>query len=158
MKVFVYGTLKQGHGNNGLMNGYIDCEPAMVNGDIYGRGIPFTKMKEEDVRFYATQDPSKDYPAYQKAPIKPLSLQRPVVYGELYTFHNWHAIERLDQLEGFSGYLRGHNLYNRALVTAEIITSGINHNCWIYLAPHHMKLYNKIVSGEWSSDFQGHLF
>ena len=82
-----------------------------------------------------------------------------MVYGELYTFPNWNALKRLDQLEGFhQGY--GSNLYDRALVSAEIISSGEVKNTWIYLAPYHRNLseYDKIGSGEWSRNHQEYLF
>ena len=156
MKVFVYGTLKKGHGNNDLMQGAISCEGAMVKGEIYSSGIPFVRMAESDVRCYATQLPVKDFPAHKNAPIKPLDLSKAIVYGELYTFHIWAAIERLDMLEGFHVGM-GRNLSQRALVSSEIISSGETKNCWIYLAPHDADLHNRIMSGEWARNYQDSL-
>lgn len=156
MRVFVYGTLKQGYGNNRLMTSAKSWEPAMVNGEIYDCGIPFVTMKQEKVSCYATGNPKVDVPAFHKAPFKKFDDYADTVFGEIYEFENWEALKSLDRLEGFSPE-RNNNLYERALVTTKTVRGNELKLAWIYLAPSQKENRfggRKIFSGTWGREYR----
>ena len=138
-RVFVYGTLKTGHGNNSLMSGYqekIECE---IPGKLYVDGLPYAKMEDTDIYSEASVNIKDDYHLQEK-------LQKELdtghywanpdtdhtIHGELYIFPSWEKIQQLDQLEGFSPS-REYSLYHRIL-TSCYDYKGDERSCWIYIS------------------------
>ncbi len=87
MKLFVYGTLKEGYGNHSLIkNRYITKDNYIVNG---------YRVKNYNGLPYAIQDANSS------------------IKGELFTFLNSDILEEVDRLEGYKGPDRVTNLYDR---------------------------------------------
>lgn len=88
MKVFVYGTLRSGYGNNVLLHNATFLGEATTNGVMYSMGyIPFVS----------------------------LTTQEGTVHGEVYEI-NEDILRRLDQLEGYNIHQPDRSFYNRSLV------------------------------------------
>ncbi len=88
MKVFVYGTLRSGYGNNVLLHNATFLGEATTNGTMYSMGyIPFVSLKSRDT----------------------------VVHGEVYEI-NEDILRNLDRLEGYNARMPEHSFYNRSLV------------------------------------------
>lgn len=110
MHVFVYGTLKQGHGNNGLLAG----QTFVAKGTTTEEFIMFSNGGFPVV---ANADHLPDWD---------LSFRR--VRGEVYelTGHALETLHSLDRLEGFP------RMYGRQHVTVELEDTGIFQECLMY--------------------------
>ena len=78
LRLFVYGTLKQGYWNRGAFcEGVLEVREAQVRGHLYeGPGFPLLEVPVEDVRAHGTADPLADVATQaclpdQVAPIPP---------------------------------------------------------------------------------------
>lgn len=119
MKIFVYGTLRKGERNAGLLeNATCIAEQCWRDGELYDTGYGYPAMKNS---------------------------QGTRVYGELYTVTE-DALQRLDQLEG---YIEGgkNNLYERMEQTVYSDKgSGV---AYMYVASQANLLNRKISNGDW---------
>ena len=90
-KIFVYGSLKRGHGNNSLLKGYKFLGEAQTVSTfkMYDGGFPY--VVDDNI-------PENEYP----------------IKGELFEVDN-EGLTRLDRLEGVS-----HDHYNRIIVDVAI--------------------------------------
>lgn len=89
-KVFVYGTLKRGHGANGFLSSSKYEGEATIRGAIYHLG-GFPGYKEEE---------------------------QGLVHGEVYLVDD-DTLHRLDRYEGYNPDRPGHSLYLRKEKTTE---------------------------------------
>jgi gamma-glutamylcyclotransferase (GGCT)/AIG2-like uncharacterized protein YtfP/cation transport regulator ChaC len=118
-KVFVYGTLRKGERNAGLLkNAHCIAEQCWTDGEMYDTGY--------------------GYPAIKKS----LGSR---VYGELYTVTE-DELQRLDQLEGYaeSG---NNNLYER--IEQTVCTDKGPVVAYMYVASQANLLNRKIPNGDW---------
>tara|TARA_Y100000593_G_scaffold34043_1_gene66841 strand:+ start:4077 stop:5348 length:1272 start_codon:yes stop_codon:yes gene_type:complete len=141
LRVFVYGTLKQGHGNHRLVKGAKSIQPAIMSGRLYSNGLPYVHVDICNEWIEGSRSVSEDYAEQEilQADIdKGHSLTDPwseedIVIGELCTFKNWDQITALDSLEGF----RPNNpssLYRRILTSCVIDDKNEKEvSCWVYV-------------------------
>lgn len=88
--VFVYGTLKKGFHNHGLLEESEYEGPGKVPGHLYVVGLPYYKKADDGV-----------------------------VYGELYRVDD-NTLARLDRLEGYNEHNPERSFYNRIEVDTAI--------------------------------------
>lgn len=119
--VAVYGSLRQGFGNHGVMS--------RAEGEYM-----FTGKTKENYNLYNLGY----YPAVSKAHS---SSEKPVVV-EVYAVSNTGLTGPLDMLEGFPNY------YNRTL-TKVVDESGAEFDCWLYHIDRHFE--NLVESGDWAN-------
>lgn len=101
MKVFVYGTLRMGHGNNHLLHKAKFLGEATTNGLMYSMGyIPFVSLKHKS--------------------------NENIVHGEVYEIDE-DILQRLDRLEGYYPARPDHSFYNRSLVSTSLGDAYIYH-------------------------------
>lgn len=148
LRLFVYGTLKQGYWNHErFCRGVLSVEEAVVRGRLYElpSGIPVLEVPEADVLAYGTADPLADVATQARlaAEFAARAAQHPdpgengapggrwgPVYGELLTFDDPETrLPAIDRLEGFLP--GGPSLYRRVLVPAS--TRGQRVLVWLYV-------------------------
>ena len=147
LRLFVYGTLKQGYWNHErFCRGVLSVEEAVVRGRLYElpSGIPVLEVPEADVLAHGTADPLADVAtqarlaaefAARAAHPEPGENGAPggrwaPVYGELLTFDDPETrLPAIDRLEGFLP--DGPSLYRRVLVPAS--TRGRRVLVWLYV-------------------------
>lgn len=123
---FVYGTLKQGHWNNTILQEEI----------FLGEAVTYDKYVLGDVGFpYA-------FPAHTVPESFPESLLKPV-RGELYQVSREATVRRLDRLEGNGSH------YHR-----ELIKTTTGDTCWMYHQLDFNRMYDcykcdTTEEGEW---------
>ena len=129
MPVFVYGTLRHGHGNyNRLLRGRTTHEcPAVVEGELYS--------------------------AHGRTSFPALMPGTDRVHGELMFIEEDQADEVLQSLDRLEGYREGghHNMYNRAL--ADVLdpeTGSVLHRAWVYYWNMN-DIGERIVNGDWTN-------
>lgn len=88
--VFVYGTLKEGHGNHRLIADSVFEGPGRIQGSLYVVGLPYFKNEGEGY-----------------------------VYGELYTVDD-PTLARLDRLEGYNEHNPERSFYKRIEVETAV--------------------------------------
>lgn len=145
LRLFVYGTLKQGYWNHErFCRGVLSVEEAVVRGRLYElpSGIPVLEVPEADVLAYGTADPLADVATQARFAEDLASILKPVpesatagdcgpVYGELLSFDDPETrLPAIDRLEGFLP--GGPSLYRRVLVPA-ITHRGVV-PVWIYVS------------------------
>jgi len=123
LKLFVYGSLKQGFPNHNriFVGTDIKITPAWTYGKLYDLGY---------------------FPALTDGNNK--------VYGELIEFDNPEILQRVDYLEGFRGDNHPHNYYERRMV--DVFVGGNKVKAWVYvLSDEQVKRYdgNIINNGIW---------
>jgi len=137
LRLFVYGTLKQGYWNHErLCRGVLSVEEAVVRGRLYElpSGIPVLEVPKADVLAFGTADPLADvatqarlaaeFAARAAAHPDPGKNGAPggrwgPVYGELLTFDDPET--RLPAIDRLKGFLPdGLCLYERVLVPVGI--------------------------------------
>ena len=115
-KVFVYGTLQQGYGNNRLLKDHdADCLGTRVTADKYVLG---------DVGFPYALTPEAVEGRLEEEMFRP-------VEGELWSIPNEDCLASLDRLEG-----NGHHY------TREVIQLSTGEEAWMYLQPDWQVLYH----------------
>lgn len=105
MRIFVYGTLKNGYSNNYLMEGYEEYKECYVEGfRLYSNGF---------------------------FPCAITGDEQDIIYGEIYSYkeNEKNILNRLDTLEGY--YDSDRDLYKRIKTTAKTLDS--NYECFMYL-------------------------
>jgi len=121
IRLFVYGTLKQGHGNHARFCSQAQAiEPATVWGRLYhlDAGYPALEVPPACTLAHGTEDPLRD--ADTQAGWRELSFVRPegdwdLIDGELVTFADpLRDLPPIDRLEAF--WPGGWSLYRRVLV------------------------------------------
>ena len=106
MKVFVYGSLKRGFHNHGLIRNCKFLGDGRVDGaTMYRMGhnsFPCIKLDTDDY-----------------------------IFGEIYEIDS-EILYHLDRLEGYTGTKGKHNLYNREVVRVQNLTTTEVCDCYIY--------------------------
>ena len=131
-RIFVYGTLKRGHGNHYLLEGAEFAGTGVVYGRLHGRGIPFLKPAPRTVLAAGTADFHAD--AARQAEEAGCASPEPGrggwsrVRGEVYLVRDPAMLANLDRLEGFKPGQR--SMYTRVLVAAE--TDAGARAVWVY--------------------------
>jgi len=142
LRVFVYGTLKRGHGNHAnycLKSRSV--ENAVLAGRLYDSGLPYVHVETGDQYVDGSKSVSEDFKMQEelqnivKADDCYFTDPSPdnacgIVHGELVTYDNWDAITGLDRLEGFNPKGRSH--YKRILTTCRN-KAGEEVSCWVYV-------------------------
>jgi gamma-glutamylcyclotransferase (GGCT)/AIG2-like uncharacterized protein YtfP len=137
LRIFVYGTLKQGYWNHDrFCSRAIDIEPATTWGRLYHlpAGYPALEVPESSILAHGTTDPIADTRLQNTVEIPENTMVRPdgdwdLIHGELMTFANPEIdLPPIDRLEGFNPC--GRSMYRRVLVMAETPTA--IEICWIY--------------------------
>ena len=135
LRLFVYGTLKQGCWNHQRFCAQArSIEPAVVWGRLYHlhAGFPALEVPEGLILARATADPLADARRQQEIDIP--RFGRPtgdwdLIHGELVTFTDpQRDLPPIDRLEGFRPC--GHSMYQRVMVAAECRNASIA--VWIY--------------------------
>lgn len=167
LRLFVYGTLKQGYWNHErFCRGVLSVEEAVVRGRLYElpSGIPVLEVPEADVLAYGTADPLADVATQARlaAEFAARAAQHPdpgkngapggrwgPVYGELLTFDDPETrLPAIDHLEGFLP--GGPSLYRRVLVPA--IIHGAVFPVWLYVGGRISEdRVTPLESGRWPS-------
>lgn len=115
--VFVYGTLKQGYGNNRLLQ----------NADFIGDAVTVEKYRMLHGGFPIVLD---DQQKFQ-------------IHGELYRVTD-HQLRNCDSLEGYHGEGR-HNMYDRKTIKVRTAHDeegkAVEHECFIYIGAESWKRY-----------------
>jgi len=146
LRLFVYGTLKQGCWNHErFCRGVLSVEEAVVRGRLYElpSGIPVLEVPEADVLAHGTADPLADV-ATQARLIAEFAARAAhpelgengapggrwgPVYGELLTFDDPET--RLPAIDHLEGFLPGEpSLYGRVLVPTIIHGGAVP--AWVY--------------------------
>ena len=100
LKVFVYGTLKTGHGNHHRVAHATKIEKATINGKLYQSGLPYLTMDKEDWSTVGHADINVDRKNFDNK-VCDDELKEECVHGELLTFSDWSVLRKLDSLEGY---------------------------------------------------------
>ena len=159
LKLFVYGTLKQGHRNHDhYCQGALEIRDAQVRGRLYdGPGFPVLEVPDEDVLACGTADPLADAATQGRLSQqvgKDLRLIRKnaakrgwdTVYGEMFTFDDPETrLPAIDRLEGFRP--AGSSLYRRVLVPA--VVGSVRELAWVYALEAMGIKHRRIPSGHW---------
>ena len=157
LRLFVYGTLKQGYWNHGAFcEGVLEVREAQVRGRLYeGPGFPLLEFPVEDVRAHGTADLLADVATQARLSDHVAPSPRPVpesatqgawgaVYGELLTFDDpYSSLPPIDRLEDFRP--GGHSLYRRLLVLVTV--NGAREVAWVYTVEATRIKRRRIVSG-----------
>lgn len=125
MKVFVYGTLRKGCGNHGLLHGSTPLGKARLNATMYSFGyIPYVSLMNPDPTSY--------------------------VHGEVYEIDEF-ILSRLDQLEGYREGNAESSFYNRSLVRVLLDDeNGKEENAYVYHIDYRENnAAKRIASGDW---------
>lgn len=101
--VFVYGTLKQGHGNNRLLR----------TAAFVGRGETVKPFQMRSTGGFPVVFDTNDG-------------ERASIAGEVYEVHDEH-MHHMDQLEGHPDW------YRRQEVVVDVSDTGIQQTCWMYV-------------------------
>jgi gamma-glutamylcyclotransferase (GGCT)/AIG2-like uncharacterized protein YtfP len=119
--IFVYGTLREGHGNSFLLAGH-QREEAMIHGaDMFNAGVPYLRPGSGTVYGEVCSVSDEDYPLVQS---------------------------RVDALEGYSG-VGEKNLYDRAAVT--VVTPSGPVRAYVYVGSQDIFNSAPLVeSGDWN--------
>jgi len=123
LKLFVYGSLKQGFSNHNriFVGTDIKITPAWTNGELYDLGF-FPAMTEGDDK----------------------------VYGELIEFDDIEILRKVDSLEGYRGKNSIYNFYERREII--VFTDKNEVTAWAYFL-NESKIINSdgelIISGVW---------
>ncbi len=151
LRLFVYGTLKEGYGNH---QGYCararSIETAVVWGRLYelDAGFPALEVPEELILDQGTADPLAD--ARRQQEIGKPRFIRPtgdwdLVHGELMTFTDpQRDLPPIDRLEGFQP--DGHGMYQRVMVAA--LSGRTSVSAWTYWMPCPPNA-ERVASGQW---------
>ena len=147
LRLFVYGTLKQGYWNHErFCRGVLSVEEAVVRGRLYElpSGIPVLEVPEADVLAHGTADPLADVATQARlaAEFAARAAQHPdpgkngapggrwgPVYGELLTFDDPET--RLPAIDRLEGFLRGGPCLSRRVLVPAIIHGGAV-PAWLY--------------------------
>lgn len=152
MKVFVYGTLKQGYINHWYLRNALKIVPAKVWGRIYNGGFPTVEISKKSILANGTDNHLEDSQTQAAMSING-KFNKPrgdwdIVHGELVTLSSPKDMVPLDRLEGFRPDDDG-GLYNRSLV--EVSTENGMETAWIYWSPRAKERGNRILSGLWEN-------
>jgi len=132
LRILVYGTLKRGHGNHGLLEGAEFAGTGVVYGRLHGQGIPFLKPAPKTVMAVGTASFAADAARQAEeagcAPPEPGRGGWSRIRGEVYLVRDPAMLARLDRLEGFRP--GGRSLYTRVLVAAN--TDAGARAVWVY--------------------------
>lgn len=127
--VFVYGTLKKGFSNHGIIKEiYKECYKAEAQGKIF--------------------DYKNLFPA--------MIIGKGIVKGELYTFDDISKIiPRIDYIEGYKGEYNEDNLYDRIIIDAYLPDLNKTVKAYVYVFREIEDLYCEegftlLESGEWN--------
>ncbi|MBF0350916.1 MAG: gamma-glutamylcyclotransferase [SAR324 cluster bacterium] len=145
LKVFVYGTLKRGHGNHRFCESASKIEKASVHGSLFRSwSLPYASIPWKMVigQGSVREADLKLLQAACKLPV----YGNPRIFGELVTFDDWDQLESLDMLEGYR--YDGASHYERVLTQCVTETGGIE-TCWIYVIGNKDRALKKIESGVW---------
>lgn len=107
--VFVYGTLKRGHGNNKLLS----------NAEFIGKAETVDKL-------HMTTNGAFPYVSKTK--------QTTTIKGELYKVTHLNTLTSLDRLEGFHPIFAGQNRNHYHREKVKINVNGNIKEAWIYLS------------------------
>ncbi len=153
LRVFVYGTLKCGHHNHGLLcRGYASLTPGLARGRVVDRpeGYPTLFVPPEDrlalgsaelsddvARLHTLEDDALASWAGDATPARRRALNPSgpwrMVHGEVFTFHDGAARLRiLDELEDFIP--GGASVYCRWVIPVRTRVGVLP--CWAYVSPH----------------------
>lgn len=123
MKVFVYGTLRKGCGNHGLLYNATSVGKARLNATMYSFGhIPYVSLMNPEPESY--------------------------VHGEVYEIDEF-TLTRLDYLEGYREGNAESSFYNRSLVRV-VLDSGKEDTAFVYHIDYREDNEAKrIQSGDW---------
>jgi gamma-glutamylcyclotransferase (GGCT)/AIG2-like uncharacterized protein YtfP len=138
-EVFVYGTLKRGQRNHAYCHGAARVRGAKVRGALYdlAEGYPALVVPEQDVLAVGSADHLRDVAevGYGSRPVEIPALERPTVFGELYTFDD--PEERLPDLDLLEEFVPGNpaSPYRRVLIPA-LTEDGTVVLAWSYAARH----------------------
>lgn len=128
IRVFVYGTLKRGHHNHGLLE----------RGQFLGYDTISGAVSMVSLGGFPGVVQSVDA-------IKGLSI----VYGEVYAV-DAHTLGALDLLEGYAGKV-GRNFYDRR----KLRTDELDLNCWVYTLPvRYLERNEAVPAGCWCPTVQ----
>jgi gamma-glutamylcyclotransferase (GGCT)/AIG2-like uncharacterized protein YtfP len=141
LRIFVYGTLKQGQRNFArFCGGVLAIEPASVLGRLYylsdGRhlsyGYPMLEVPPEHVLAVGSSDYVGDAARLDRASVSPAAVQGDweAIQGEIHTFDD--PVQRLtamDRLEDF--HPGGPSLYHRVLLRT---LAPVGSLVWTYVA------------------------
>ena len=141
LPVFVYGTLREGESNAGVLDGYVETRtPATLPGH-------HLHLLEYPCVIEAA-------PSLDPAPVLPEDRSAPAVRGDLVVLDAGSyaaALDRLDWLEGFDPADVDGSLYVRAVATVDTADGEVE--CWVYLAGAGLRprldATNHIASGDW---------
>lgn len=162
LRLFVYGTLKQGYWNHErFCRGVLSVEEAVVRGRLYElpSGIPVLEVPEADVLAYGTADPLADVATQARFAEDLASILKPVpesatagdcgpVYGELLSFDDPETrLPAIDRLEGF--HPGGSSLYRRVLVPVKL--DGAAFPAWLYAGQPSRSGLRFLPFGSWPS-------
>lgn len=123
LRIFVYGTLKQGYWNHGLCRDALYVEEATVQGRLYDflSQIPVLQVPEDSIVAVGTSDPLADVATQDSLSVDLATdtdcneTRWQMIQGELVTFPDPHlSLPPIDRLEGFQPGLP--SMYRRVLV------------------------------------------
>ncbi len=139
IKLFVYGTLKEGFSNHNekYSQGILNIQKAVVQGKLFhlNEGYPAMEIPRENILAIGTKDYLKDSQKAIEAETKIKYYKEPdnhlnTVHGEIITYKNPHIILPLiDELEEF--YMNKESTYQRVLIYAK--TPEKIHTAWSYI-------------------------
>jgi gamma-glutamylcyclotransferase (GGCT)/AIG2-like uncharacterized protein YtfP len=141
-RLFVYGTLKRGHGNHArYCRGVLTIEPASTIGRLYSlpQGYPMLLVPQSHHLAVGTADYLQDAARQQQLTARWQTESLPalperdwdLIRGEVLTFDDPLArLPRLDALEAF--HPGGRSLYHRVLVP---VNAADAQPIWTYVAP-----------------------
>jgi len=155
LRIFVYGTLKQGHANHDpYMTGYRSISPARVFGRLYltPHGFPALEIPLSNIITTGTNNSQRDLEiqmrfSSSRAADRPVPEPEPpgLVRGELYSFEDPGILPRLDRLEDFNP--GGQSLYLRVLAPAYAPPGALP--AWMYVVSKPESGYDPIENGRW---------
>jgi gamma-glutamylcyclotransferase (GGCT)/AIG2-like uncharacterized protein YtfP len=157
LRIFVYGTLKQGYWNHDrFCSRAVHIEPATTWGRLYHLPAGFPALEIPDCRILAhgTTDPLADTQTQNNIELPENAMVRPdgdwdLIHGELMTFANPEIhLPPIDRLEGFNPC--GRSMYERVL-TAVGIGNAIQ-TTWAYAGLESLILHaeRRVKSGKWN--------
>ena len=164
LAIFVYGTLKQGHGNHRTFcKDAVRVEEATVTGRLYqGPGFPLLEVPEPNILAFGSRSVHRDVALQKKIASVPALAGEEIdsrdtnatsdwdtVYGELILFDNAaRALPLIDQLEGYRpGDER--SMYIRVLVPV-MTYSGLPVLAWAYRSNSQSMRRQYLPGGHWT--------
>lgn len=153
MKVFVYGTLKQGYCNHWFLRDAVEIVPAKVWGRIYDGWFPTAQVPEKSILANGTYNHLVDSQT-QDSTVIDTEFKKPkgnwgIIHGELATLRRPEDMESLDRLEGFR-VDDDRCLYKRSLV--KVMTEDGLETAWIYWSKRASERGELLLSGVWENE------